>query len=169
MTVEVKLTADVFKHFCYFDALVLRKAWRSPAIFASILSVSAVICYIMHHVEGAVFLGSVLLLVGLGMPLVYFTTFFSSVKKQCTASGLSRPQHVYTLELTDKKNGIAVRNEKEQAEYSWKQVFHLFFRKDAAYLYITPKRAFILPYSAADMEELYGLAEKMLPKEKISK
>ena len=50
-----------------------RKVWKAPVTFASILSVSAVICFIMRHVEGAVMLGCVLLIVGLGLNLMGIT------------------------------------------------------------------------------------------------
>ena len=126
MTIEVTLTEEIFRRFTMFDLMKRRKVWRSPAIFASILCAAALICFIMHHVRGAVLLGCVLLLVGLGMPLTYFSTFASSLKKQILSYGLKRPQQVYTLILTEKAKGIRVTNGKETADYEWKLVHHIY-------------------------------------------
>lgn len=170
MTIQVILTEELFKTFTLFDMLRRRQIWRSPAIFASILSVCACVCFIMHHVDGAVMLGTVLLIVGLGMPLVYFTSFAGSLKKQILASGLKRPQHVYTLCLTEAAKGISVSNEKEHADYAWKDVHHVYRDKLATYLYMTPQRAFILPHSCIeeDPDALWQLIEKKLPAERYS-
>ena len=70
------LDSRTFRDFTIFDVLSRRKAWKSPVIFASIMTLSAIICFIMHKVDGAVLLGSILLIVGLGMPIVYFLSFF---------------------------------------------------------------------------------------------
>lgn len=164
MNIEVLLSADDFKRFTYFDVLRRRKMWRSPAIFASILGVCACICFLMNHVDGAVMLGSVLLIVGLGMPLTYFLNFYLSLRGQVKTLGLTRPQKVYTLCLTQKPKGIAVSNEKESAEYQWKDVHHVYRDTFATYLYMTAARGFILPHScvAEGDDALWQLMEKMV-------
>ena len=148
MTIEVNLTSEEFKRFSLFDTFRRRKMWRSPVTFASILGFCALICFLMHHVEGAVTLGTVLLLVGLGMPISYFVSFFTSLSNQIKT--LELPKKVYTLCLSDKTNGIRVENDREQADYAWKDVYHVYFEKTAAYLYMTPVRGFILPYSCVE-------------------
>ena len=170
MRIEVMLTEEVFRRFTMFDILQRRKMWRSPAIFAGILGASACICFLMNQVEGAVMLGTVLLVVGLGMPTVYFATFFSSLKKQVLASGLKRPQLVYTLELTEQAKGIGVSNEKEQAAYEWKSVFHVYRDTLATYLFMTRDRAFILPHTCIEEgdDALWQLLAKKVPKERCT-
>lgn len=168
MVIEANLTEDIFRKFTMFDMLRRRKVWRSPAIFASILSICACVCFIMNHVDGAVMLGCVLLVVGLGMPLVYFLSFFSSLKQQILQQGLKRPRVFYTLCLTEKADGIGIRNEKEQASYKWKDVHHIYRDSIATYLYMTPQRAFILPHTCIEEgpDELWKLIEKQIPKER---
>lgn len=163
MTIEVNLTADEFRRFSLFDTFRRRKMWRAPVTFASILSFCALICYLMNHVEGAVMLGSVLLLVGLGMPVSYFVAFFTSLTRQVQSLGL--PKKVYTLYLTEKSNGIAIENDHEHADYKWKDVHHVYRSKTATYLFMTPERAFILPHSCVDegADALRQLLEKKLP------
>ena len=97
MTIEVNLTAELFRRFTLFDTFTRRKMWRSPAIFAAILGVSGCICLLMHHVDGAVLLGCVLLLIGLGFPASYFSNFSRSMQKQIKTFGLDKPKKVYTL------------------------------------------------------------------------
>lgn len=168
MKIDVMLTEDIFRRFTMFDMMRRRKVWKAPVTFASILSVSAAVCFIMRHVEGAVMLGCVLLIVGLGMPAVYFGSFFASLNKQVITSGLKRPQHVYTLVLTEKARGIGVSNEKEHADYEWKQVHHVYRDTLATYLFMTPQRGFILPNTCLEEgdDALWALLEKKLPQEK---
>lgn len=175
MTVRVTLTAGDFSSFTLFDTFRRKKMWRSPAIFAAIMSVSAVICFIMNHVDGAVMLGSVLLLVGLGMPLSYFISFFLSLRKQIRQFGLNKGVYeAYTLMLTEKSTGIHIENGREQVDYAWKDVHHVYRAKHATYLYITPSRAFILPHwcieDVADAkegrEQLWNLIEKKIKADK---
>ncbi|MBO7252483.1 MAG: hypothetical protein J6V25_07640, partial [Oscillospiraceae bacterium] len=113
MRIEVILTETLFRRFTLFDMMKRKKVWRSPVTFASIMSVSAFICFLMHHVEGAILLGSVLLLVGLGMPAAYFISFGNTLRRQITVYGLKTPKNVYTLYLSKKAEGISVSNEQE--------------------------------------------------------
>lgn len=170
MKIEVILTEAIFRRFTMFDLLGRRKMWRSPATFAGILGGCACVCFLMHHVDGAVLLGTVLLIVGLGMPAVYFGTFFSSLKKQVTAYGLKRPQLVYTLELTDKADGISITNDREHADYQWKAVHHVYRDTLATYLFMTADRAFLLPHSCVEEgeEALWKLISRKVPKERCT-
>lgn len=166
MTIDVNLTSEEFKRFTGFDTFRRRKMWRSPLTFAGILSVCALICYRMHYVEGAVMLGTVLLIVGLGMPISYFSAFFFSLEKQCKTLGL--PKQVYSLCLTETSNGIAIQNGHEQATYAWDNVYHVYRNKTATYLFLAPTRAFILPHSCveAGSDALWTLIEQNLPQSK---
>lgn len=170
MKIKVFLDEALFRRFTKFDILSRRRLWRLPVTFAAILTAAAAVAFIMHRVEGAVFLGVVLLIVGLGMPLVYFSTFFLSLKKQVKLNRLSAPRLVYTLTLTEDEEGIAVENLSEHAVYRWKQVYHVYRDGEATYLYMTPDRAFILPDSAAEgsPEELWTLICRMVEPEKCT-
>lgn len=151
MKMSVYLDEKVFRSFTVFDILSRRKYWKSPVIFASIMTFSALVCFLMHDIDGAVLLGSVLSVIGLGMPVIYFTTFFSSLKKQVGLQKLDPPRNVYDIELVDRADGIVVSNEKEHACYRWKDAWMAYKSLDAIYLFITSERGFILPYSC--MEE----------------
>ena len=170
MKIDVILSEALFRHFTMFDILKRRKMWRSPVIFASILSGCACVCYIMHHVDGAVMLGTVLLAVGLGMPAVYFSTFFSSLHKEIKSQNLKTPRQVYTLELTDTADGIFIRNKTDKATYKWEQVFHVYRDKNATYLFLTAARGFILPHDCVPegADALWALVTSMLPENRYT-
>lgn len=169
MTIDVLLSKELFRRFTIFDVLQRRKLWRSPVLFALILSVSACICFLMRQVDGAVILGTVLLIVGLGMPCIYFLNFFRSLNRQIAANDLSQPKKVYALCLTDKAKGIAIENDREHADYGWADVHCVYRDKLATYLYITPERAFILPHDCIDEspDALWALIARNVANDRI--
>ena len=160
MDISVTLDYRTFKEFTYFDILGRRKAWKSPVTFASILSISALVCFLMTKVDGAALLGSVLLVVGLGMPLVYFVSFFLNVREEGKRQKLGDGRLVYSLSLSEKT--VKVWNEKESAEYPWDKIHMAYRNYDAIYLYITKERAFILPSDKLKQDEIWALCLKKL-------
>lgn len=169
MTIDVELSGREFRTFTVFDTLRRRKLWRGPVMFAAILGASAAVCFAMSSKPGALLLGNVLLTIGLGLPCVYFGFFFSSLNRQIRTQGLSRPQKVYTVELTDNAKAITAANEKETARYEWSSLFHAYRGDTAIYLYTAPTRALILPYSCMEEpEKLWKLICRKLPKEKLT-
>lgn len=170
MKIQVYLDEKVFRNFTLFDFLQRRKFWKYPVIFALIMCSSAIISYVMNHVEGAIFLGTVLLVIGLGIPVAYFYTFFSSVKKQVAAQNLNPPRLVYTLDLTEKKDGIFIADDKNQVNYKWKDVYKVYKNKDCTYLFMNKERAFLIPHSCVsnEVDTLWTLLQKQIdPKKRI--
>ena len=166
--VEVRLNKKDFMRFGWFDALRHKKIWRRPALFAAILGAAAAVCFVLHDRRGAVLLGSVLLVVALGLPAAWFLSFYLSLRKQVQAAGLSREKYAYTLELHDDDRGIAVDNGSEHAAYPWEQVFHVYRGAAASYLYITPQRAFLIPHGCVGggADALWALIGRRLPEDR---
>lgn len=165
MTVEVNLSGREFRNFTVFDVLRRQKQWRNPVIFAAILGASAAVCFSVGDRSGAMLLGNVLLTIGLGVPCVYFATFFSSISRQIRLRGLTRPQLVYTVSFAERNEGITAVNEKETITYAWNKVFCAYKCSTAIYLYLTPQRALILPYSCMDdPDPLWKLFLRKIPK-----
>lgn len=169
MTIDVLLNKEVFRRFTIFDILKRRKLWRSPTLFALILGISACICFLMRQVDGAILLGAVLLIVGLGMPCIYFLSFFRSLNRQIIENDLLRPKKVYTLHLTDGDAGIAVDNGREHVDYRWSNVYRVYRDTLATYLYITPERAFLLPHDCVEesADALWKLIGRNVPSDRI--
>lgn len=166
MKIEVWLDEKGFMKFGWFDAFRHKKVWRRPALFAAILSAAAVICFVLHARRGAVLLGSILLVVALGLPAAYFLSFYLSLRKQ--SAGLAGEKHVYTLELHDDDRGIAVDSGDEHAAYPWEQVFHIYRTETASYLYITPQRAYLIPHGCVKggADSLWALAGRWIPEDR---
>lgn len=81
--VPVRIDRKIFQDFSVFDTLVRQRRWQRPLVFALILLFFAVLCFAqVGKREGAILLGSVLTVVGLGLPAVYFGMFFYSVRQQ---------------------------------------------------------------------------------------
>lgn len=96
--VSVQMDEKGFHDFAAFDLLRHNKGWQRPAVFTAILLVCAGICLSqIGKREGAGLLTAVLTIVALGLPAVYFGTFFSNLSKQIKKLGLPRP--FYRLEL----------------------------------------------------------------------
>lgn len=163
VNIQVRLDEREFMKFSWFDALRHKKVWRRPALFAAILGAAAMACFVLHDRRGAVLLGSVLLVVALGLPGAYFLSFFLSLRRQ--SAGLAGGKYVYTIELYDDGRGITVDNGNEHTAYFWEQVFHVYRTQTACYLYITPQCAYLIPHDCAakGSEELWALIQRWVP------
>lgn len=158
ITAKVKMDYPTLRAFSMFDTFLLKKAWRRPTVFGGIFLFSAMICFCLTTKEQNVLMGTVLAVIGIGMPLVYVLMFLSGVKQQ--AQKLKLPRRVYTLSFS--ADAIFITNDmktEETVRLEWSRVFALYRRKNAIYLYAAPTKAFILPNGQADAtpDELWQL------------
>ena len=165
ITVPVRMDYKTLRSFSLFDTFVLRKRWIKPTLFGVIFLIFAVICFAATNKEQNWLLGTVMLLIGLGMPAVYVGMFLSGVKGQ--AKKLKLPRRVYTLNFSS--TGVHIVNNlkpDEEVDLEWQKIPAAFRRKDAIYLYAAPTRAFILPDGQADAtpDELWAMLEKHMRK-----
>ena len=151
ITIRVRLDAKTFRRFSCFDMLRLRKRWLRPALFALILIAFAAVALASGR-EQAGMLAAVLLVVGLGLPLVYFGTFLSQVNMR--AAELTPPKAVYTVRLSFE--GVEVTNDQkpeERVPLKWSQLAAAYRAKGCVYLYVNPARAFLLPDGQSDASD----------------
>ena len=161
-TIPVRLDARTFRRFSCFDTLKLRKRWVWPVVFALILIAFAVVALASGR-EQAGMIAAVLLVVGLGLPLVYFGSFLSTVNMQVTRFQLDKPRRAYTVVLN--ADGVQVTNDQKAEEpvrVPWKEVQAAFRAKGCVYLYINAARAFLLPdgQGNAPAEEIWAYLVK---------
>ena len=152
ITVHVKLDAKTFRRFSRFDMLRLRKRWVRPTVFAAILIAFAAVALLSRRAQSGL-IAAVLLAVGLGLPLVYFGSFFSQVNMQVMRYNLDPPRAVYTVRLDF--DGVSVTNDQKQESplnVAWKDVQAAFRNKGCVYLYVNAVRAFLLPDGQADVD-----------------
>ena len=170
ITIPVRLDEKTFKRFARFDMFVLRKKWVRPVLFSLILIVFAFAALLIRKEQSGL-IAAVLLMVGIGLPVVYFGSFLSQVNMQSLQRKLKPARSVYTVTL--RESGILVRNNQRQEdplEMDWGSIQKAFRRKGCTYLYVTPAKAFLLPDGQADVpdEEVWNYLEKHLGAEKCS-
>ena len=148
--IPVRLDAKTFKRFSRFDTFRLRRRWVRPAVFALILAAFAAIALVSRRPQAGL-IAAVLLAVGLGLPLVYFGTYFSQLNAQAERQKLSPARRVYDVTLDF--DGVRVENvqvkESPQA-LRWDDVWSAWRVKGCVYLYASPTRAYLLPDGQAD-------------------
>ena len=171
VTVSVHLTADAFRKFAFYDSFRMKRRWVSPAVFTGIMLAFSLVCLLSGR-PGSIFLGSVLLIVGLGVPAVWFGTYFSQLNAQIKAMGLDKKDSipVYTLRMT--KEDIRIRNDRKpepEQILRWDRVPGIWRGKDAWYLYVAQSKAFIMPDGCYGLEpmELLEYLKAHLPEERI--
>lgn len=144
LTLEGNIDKGSFFRFAVYDSLIRKKGWRSPLLFALIMSAFAAVCFMgrASH-EQAGLIGGVLLGIGLLLPLIWFGTFFASVSRQAKLNGLSPEKSQYTVILSPEK--IHVTKGKESADFAWDKVHMAVRAKGCLYLYVSPVQAFLLP------------------------
>ena len=168
--IQVVVDAKIFHQFVVFDNLIRKRGLASPAIFACILCVFALVCHLF--LENGTGLGNFLLFVGLGLPAFQIWRFFRSIQRQIKIYGLETPKTVYSLHFSEVPEGIAVSNHglgDEVLRYAWKHIHKVYRLDGCSYLYVLPEKAFLLPDGQAEegTEALWQLLTEMLPPEKL--
>lgn len=167
ITVPVRMDYKTLRSFSLYDTFILRKRWIKPTIFGVVFLIFAIICFAAAGKEQNWLLGTVMLVIALGMPAVYVFMFLSQVKAQAKKLRLDPPRKVYTLCFSTEK--VHITNDmkaNEETDLEWGKIPAAFRRKGAIYLYAAPTRAFILPDGQGDasQDELWALLEKNLRK-----
>ena len=170
IVIPVRLDEKTFKRFARFDMFVLRKKWVRPLVFSLILIAFAFVALIVRKEQSGM-IAAVLLAVGIGLPVVYISSFLSQVNMQALQQKLKPPRNVYTVTL--REEGIRVENNQRQEdvlEMEWTAVQKAFRRKGCIYLYVTPTKAFLLPEGQADApdEEVWDYLTAHMGSEKCS-
>lgn len=174
LSVPVRIDPATFRDFAAFDVLQRQKRWRRPLIFAVIMLAFAVICFTqVGRQEGAALLGAVLIVLGLGLPAIYFAVFFQSVGLQARQLGLSAHKDSYRVDLDD--TGVHMRpvGQQDQREavrtHPWDQVYGAWRTPGALYLYTTATQAYLLPADQipGGADAAWALLADHLPAEKL--
>ena len=169
VVIPVSIDAKIFRKFALFDSFVRQRRWRPLALFTAILLASAVVCFIMaSKMEEAVLLGSVLTLVALGLPIVYIFSFLLSVKQQSEKMRLSVRRYAYTLAF-NANDCITIKTAKEQLHVKWEDVFSVYRLHHAIYLYISQKKAYLLPADQLEcsLDNLWRLMKSKVPGDRL--
>ena len=111
-------------------------------------------------------MGSVLLIVGLGLPAAYIGLFFKSIKFQIKIMGLKSSRHVYSLRLSS--DGVDVISGDEPNQFKWSGMFGAYRVPGCTYLYVEKNKAFLLPDGQAEEgADVWAMLSDHLPAEKL--
>ncbi|MBR2603123.1 MAG: YcxB family protein [Clostridia bacterium] len=171
ITIPVRLDAKTFRRFACFDILIRKKRWVRPLVFALILIGFAIVALLSWKSEAGM-ISAVLLVVGCGLPVVYFGMFLTQVNLQAERQKLGKGKAVYIVTLRDQEIRVVNSRKKEESvSIPWKDADRAYRSHSCIYLYVTPQRAFLLPSGQADApdEEVWGTILRGLGREKCRK
>lgn len=167
LLIPARITEAVFQEFATYDALVRQKRWRGPMAFLLIFGILSALCYTQtQRLRGAWILGTVLLAVGVGLPLAYFVNFYLSVKAQGKKLGGEKAPIAYTVRL--REEGILAENGKEKVTLGWEQLHGAARLSHSVCLYVSARQAYLLPVEAEEKEgrEIWEWVTEHTPREK---
>lgn len=169
ISVSVQMDAVSFHDFAAFDLLRHQKRWRRPVLFTAILLLSAGICLSqVGQREGAALLTVVLAIVALGVPAVYFWTFFHNLSLQIKRMGLSQPKPFYRLLLDEEGLSVWMAGEQDKPEpthqYPWQSIHTVYRTPGAIYIYVQQNQAYLLNESN---DAAWNYMSEKLPAERL--
>lgn len=169
ISVSVRMDAQSFHDFAAFDLLRHHKRWHRPLLFTVILLVFAGICLSqVGQREGAALLTVVLAVVALGVPAVYFWTFFHNLSVQIKKMGLSQPKPFYRLLLDDEGLSVWMAGEQDKPEpthqYPWQSIYTVYRVPGALYIYVQQNQAYLLNEST---DAAWAFLSEKLPPERL--
>ena len=114
ITIPVRLDAKTFRRFACFDILIRKKRWVRPLVFALILIGFAIVALLSGKSEAGM-ISAVLLVVGCGLPVVYFGMFLTQVNLQAERQKLGKGKAVYIVTLRDQEIRVVNSRKKEES------------------------------------------------------
>lgn len=143
ISVSTTMGEQGFRDFAVFDAFHHRKAWLRPAVFAAIMLAFAAVCLSqLGKRPGAGLLAAVLAIVGIGLPVSYFYSFFRSVSRQIKQMHL--PRAFYRVELADTGIAVWMYGQQDKPEptsrHTWDSFYCAYRTDNAVYLYVEKRK-----------------------------
>jgi hypothetical protein len=168
ITISVIMDAESFQKFRSFDLFHHQKRWQRPLLFAAILLGSSGICLSQVGVrEGASLLAVVLAMVALGLPAVYFYTFFRDLRTTIQKLGLPRP--FYRLRLDDAGLSVWMAGEQDKPQpshqYPWQDLHVAYRTPDAVYLYVQQTQAYLV--NSEERDAVWDCLKTHLPASRL--
>ena len=163
INVSITMDAQSFQKFAQFDLFRHQKRWQRPLLFTAILLVFSGICLSQVGVrEGAALLATVLAVVALGVPAVYFYTFFHNLRTNIKKLGLPRP--FYRLQLDESGLSVWMAGEQDKTapthQYPWQNLHIAYRTPDAVYLYVQQNQAYLVN---SDQDAVWAYLKTQLP------
>lgn len=155
LTLEARVTPEVFREFAFFDTFRRQKRWRGPVLFTLMMGGFAAVCFALR-------IGTVLLVVGLGLPAAYVLSFYLSVRRREKALKAAGCPVAYRLRLEEE--GLHVRQGEREERFPWEGMEEAWRLKRCLCVYVDERRAYLLPpRDEEEGERLWAFLTARLP------
>lgn len=171
--IDIILSKTGFKNFAIFDMAYKNKRWKLPVTAAVLFFVAASFMFaIQEKKENAFLVGTIFVIVAVGLGAGYFRNFFRSIPKEAEKMKIDPPRHVYSVNLIKDSNHILfyLPETKEPSErFAWKSIDGVYRTSKAIYIYVTPQRALLIPGTTQNLslDDTWTFLQKKLPDERI--
>ena len=165
ITANIRLDAESFRQFATFDFFRHQHACRRPAIFAVLLLAVSGLCLAQSHGHGAIgVLAVVLAVLGVGIPALFFASFYYSLSQQ--SKRVELPRYELKLDADGMSAWLAGSMDKAEPTYhsAWSEIYCVYRTPGVIYIYQLKNRAFLLN---RDMDAAWQLLTGVLPAEKL--
>lgn len=174
LKIDVWLDVKSYRSFALFDRLIRTGNWKRPLVFLAAFVLLAMVSFISaaSGKQGALLLGSVLLVIGIVFPVSHYYRFISGLSQWVARLGLQgkNKRYSYTLAFTENPRALTVYDaNKKPLIFPWKDFYGVWRRKEAVYLYVEAGKAYILPSSLEDEKKDAAWVRlwQVVPKERI--
>ncbi len=166
-TLSCEINAEALREYAVYDTLVRRKRWISPAIFAAILSAFAAVCFAASKTRsGGILLGTVLLVIGLGLPVIYIGSYLQSVRRQLKKMADTGSKVMFTIRLAPQ--GITMTRGEQEQTWSWKTVRLVHRLRRSIAVYPEENQAFLIGGDSINLSAVWNTLVDRLPTNKIA-
>lgn len=140
ISINVKMNTRVFKQFSYFNNF--RKDFKSKMIW--FFPLAFLLFGIPLFFINSRTLGTIIIIVGFGYPLIYFLLFNLIINKQVYNQKLYIDRDVYICNFSN--SGLFVKDYKGNSiSFKWNEIYKIFETNEAFYTYVIPQKAYIIP------------------------
>ena len=166
--VSCDLTEKQYRNYMFFHVLGKKKDLLIHLLWCLLILFFGLSNF---HVNSPI-LGWVFTIAAIYLFVSRYLRFFMSVNRISEQYGLSdTPKHFYTIVF--QSTSFQIRNQKEVARYTWKEIFHVYImeQRNMIYLYMNKDTAFLLPYVGIEngtIDQLKTFLSEKLPAEKIT-
>ncbi len=149
MKINVLLDKKLYSDFVYFENFCRKKIWVLPLFFMIISFTIAFVCFLISSSKNLDYLLTFLFItIGITLPIVYFYSYWSSLKKQLKIFDLKKNISAYSLYFS--KNSVEIFESNNKKTYNLDSIYNVFMYKDSIYLFVESNKAYILPIKQMD-------------------
>lgn len=136
ITLRSTIDPDTYRRFALYDVIKVKRNWIRPVIFAAAFVILSVIAFVRKlRIPGIL-----LLVIGFGLPAVYYWTFYRSVLR--SANQYDGRKKAYTVTLDDR--GVTVSKGRQNVTHEWSSIHSAHRLKTCICIYTDPAHAILL-------------------------